>query len=63
MIIALHSVLRAGAQRDYDERHAAIPDDLLITFARIGIPAALWDDLRAEGLLRADAPTPRDALS
>lgn len=37
MIIALHSVLRAGAQRDYDERHAAIPDDLLITFARIGI--------------------------
>ncbi len=28
-------------------------------FARVDIPAALWDDLRAEGLLRLDAPTPR----
>ena len=28
------------------------------TFARLEIPAALWDDLRAEGLLRPDAPTP-----
>ena len=27
-------------------------------FARFDIPAALWDDLRAEGLLRPDAPTP-----
>jgi D-threo-aldose 1-dehydrogenase len=27
-------------------------------FARLAIPAALWDDLRAEGLLRLDAPTP-----
>jgi D-threo-aldose 1-dehydrogenase len=27
-------------------------------FARVEIPAALWDDLRAEGLLRPDAPTP-----
>ncbi len=49
MIIALHSVLHAGAQRDYDDRHAAIPDDLLITFARIGIHDwSIWrsgDDL------------------
>ena len=29
-------------------------------FARLEIPAALWDDLRAEGLLRSDAPTPRE---
>jgi len=27
-------------------------------WARLPIPAALWDDLRQEGLLRADAPTP-----
>ncbi len=27
-------------------------------YARLEIPGALWDDLRAEGLLRADAPTP-----
>jgi D-threo-aldose 1-dehydrogenase len=27
-------------------------------FARLEIPPALWDDLRAEGLLRPDAPTP-----
>ena len=27
-------------------------------FARFEIPPALWDDLRAEGLLRPDAPTP-----
>jgi D-threo-aldose 1-dehydrogenase len=27
-------------------------------FARFEIPAALWDDLRSEGLLRLDAPTP-----
>ena len=27
-------------------------------FARFEIPRALWDDLRAEGLLRPDAPTP-----
>jgi len=27
-------------------------------WARLPIPGALWDDLREEGLLRADAPTP-----
>ncbi|MFL5727057.1 MAG: aldo/keto reductase [Chloroflexota bacterium] len=27
-------------------------------FARRAIPAGLWDDLRSEGLLRPDAPTP-----
>lgn len=37
MIIALHSVLRAGAEHDYDTHHARLPDDLVITFARIGI--------------------------
>jgi len=28
------------------------------TAFRLGIPAALWDDLRAEGLLRSEAPVP-----
>jgi L-rhamnose mutarotase len=37
MIIALHSVLHPGAEGEYDERHATIPEDLVITFARIGI--------------------------
>jgi L-rhamnose mutarotase len=37
VIIALHSVLRAGAEHDYDTRHARLPDDLVLTFARIGI--------------------------
>ena len=32
-------------------------------FARLDIPAALWDDLRAEGLLRLDAPTPTERTS
>ena len=29
-----------------------------LALLRVPIPAALWDDLRAAGLLRADAPTP-----
>lgn len=37
MLIALHSVLRAGAEADYDAHHRRIPDDLAATFARIGI--------------------------
>jgi D-threo-aldose 1-dehydrogenase len=28
------------------------------TFAGLEIPAALWEELRAEGLLRDDAPVP-----
>jgi D-threo-aldose 1-dehydrogenase len=27
------------------------------------IPAVLWDDLRSEGLLPPEAPTPKDALA
>jgi hypothetical protein len=26
---------------------------------RMAIPDALWDELKAEGLIRQDAPTPR----
>ena len=37
MIVALHSVLRVGAEADYDTRHESIPDDLAVTFRRIGI--------------------------
>lgn len=37
MRIALHSVLRAGHEADYDRDHQVIPDDLAATFARIGI--------------------------
>ncbi len=37
MIIALHSVLHAGAEDDYDTRHQQIPEDLVRTFVRIGI--------------------------
>lgn len=37
MRIALHSVLRAGAEADYDREHRTIPADLAATFARIGI--------------------------
>lgn len=37
MIIALHSVLRRGAEAEYEARHRRIPDDLAATFARIGI--------------------------
>ena len=29
-----------------------------VLVAQVDIPAVLWDDLRAEGLLRLDAPTP-----
>jgi len=37
MIIALHSVLHAGAVEEYGARHSAIPDGLIATFGRIGI--------------------------
>ncbi len=37
MRVALHSEIRPGAEVDYVERHAAIPDDLLAAFGRLGI--------------------------
>lgn len=37
MRVALHSELRDGAIDVYVERHARIPDDLVATFARVGI--------------------------
>lgn len=37
MRVALHSVLREGHEADYDQAHAAIPDDLAASFARLGI--------------------------
>ncbi len=37
MRIALHSVLREGAERDYEDAHSRIPDDLAASFARVGI--------------------------
>jgi L-rhamnose mutarotase len=37
MKVALHSVLRAGHEEDYERDHAAIPDELAASFARVGI--------------------------
>jgi len=37
MRIALHSVLRDGHEAAYDAAHAAIPDELAASFARLGI--------------------------
>ncbi|WP_020579348.1 L-rhamnose mutarotase [Actinopolymorpha alba] len=37
MIVPLHSVLRPGAEADYEREHQRIPDDLAASFARIGI--------------------------
>lgn len=37
MIVALHSVLRAGRDGDYDAVHARIPDDLLEAHRKVGI--------------------------
>lgn len=37
MHVALHSVLREGAESDYVREHQRIPADLAETFARIGI--------------------------
>jgi L-rhamnose mutarotase len=43
MRIALHSVLREGHEAAYDEAHATIPDDLVASFARLGIHDwAIW---------------------
>jgi L-rhamnose mutarotase len=37
MIVALHSVLREGAEADYELDHQRIPADLEASFARLGI--------------------------
>ncbi|RIQ24368.1 L-rhamnose mutarotase [Jiangella rhizosphaerae] len=37
MRVALHSVLRPGTELDYDREHERIPDDLVASFARVGI--------------------------
>jgi len=37
MRVALHSILRPGAEAEYEADHATIPADLAETFARIGI--------------------------
>lgn len=37
MRIALHSVLHDGAEAGYDHEHERIPDDLVASFARVGI--------------------------
>lgn len=37
MQIALHSVVRPGHESAYDVAHAAIPDDLVESFDRLGI--------------------------
>ncbi|RAY11542.1 L-rhamnose mutarotase [Actinomadura craniellae] len=37
MMLALHSVLRAGREEDYDREHAAVPADLLAALLRAGV--------------------------
>jgi L-rhamnose mutarotase len=37
MRIALHSLTREGSEHGYDAEHRAIPDDLVDSFARVGI--------------------------
>jgi L-rhamnose mutarotase len=37
MIVALHSVLKPDAVEGYERDHARLPDDLLATFARLGV--------------------------
>lgn len=37
MRIALHSIVRDGREAGYEEAHAAIPDDLVDSFDRVGI--------------------------
>ncbi|WP_374009129.1 L-rhamnose mutarotase [Leifsonia sp. LS-T14] len=43
MRVALHSILREGRESGYVDAHAAIPDDLVRSFARVGIHDwAIW---------------------
>ena len=37
MRVALHSILLEGHEDAYDADHAAVPDDLLASFERVGI--------------------------
>lgn len=37
MRVALHSVVRDGHESGYEAAHATIPDDLVASFARVGI--------------------------
>ncbi|MFF1571663.1 L-rhamnose mutarotase [Leifsonia sp. NPDC058292] len=37
MRVALHSVLREGHETGYLDAHAAVPDDLVASFERLGI--------------------------
>jgi len=37
MRVALHSIVREGHEVGYEEAHATIPDDLVESFARVGI--------------------------
>ena len=37
MRVALHSILREGHEDAYDAAHAAIPEDLVESFERVGI--------------------------
>lgn len=37
MLVALHSVLKAGAAAGYEEAHQTIPDDLAASFEHLGI--------------------------
>jgi D-threo-aldose 1-dehydrogenase len=66
---AQHGVPLAAAALQFPLAHPAVvtvlvgvraPDELEtdIELARLPIPAELWDELRADGLIRADAPTP-----
>lgn len=37
MRVALHSILKPGAETAYEREHLTIPDDLAASFARVGI--------------------------
>jgi L-rhamnose mutarotase len=37
MRVALHSIVREGREDGYDRTHESIPDDLVESFARVGI--------------------------
>jgi L-rhamnose mutarotase len=37
MRVALHSVIVEGKEAGYEEAHLRIPDDLVVSFARVGI--------------------------
>jgi L-rhamnose mutarotase len=37
VIVALHSVLRPGRERDYDRVHARVPDELMTALREAGI--------------------------